>query len=96
MILDLINVGIRFLEENPILVGVVISVTEFFKRWMKQQAWAKDIYSMAFAFAAGFLFAVPKLGFDAIVPEVFIAQGVALGVAASGLYMVGSSISKSK
>ena len=94
MILDLVNVGIRFLEANPVLVGVVISATEFFKRLMKKQAWAKDIYSLAFAFAVGFLFAVPKLGFDAIVPEVFLAQGIALGAVASGLYMTASSIAK--
>lgn len=96
MLLDLINVGVKFLEANPILVGVVISVTEFFKRWMKKQAWAKDTYSLVFGMAAGFLFAIPSAGFEAIVPEIFIAQGVALGGVACGLYMTASSISKSK
>ena len=96
MILELIHVAISFLEANPILVGVVISVTEFFKRWMLKQAWAKDIYSVAFAFVAGLVFAIPETGFEGIDPVIFATQGIALGAAASGLYMTASSISRSK
>lgn len=92
MLLDLVKLGQAFLEANPFLVAMVIGLTEAVKRYMKTQAWAKDYYSFIVGILLGFAFAIPSSGFEGIQWDVFIAQGTALGITATGLYMAARSV----
>jgi len=94
MLFVIINEAAKFIAENPALVAMIIVIVEYVKRWVSPLPWYKPVYMTAFGFLLGFLFAVPAAGFGAIEPVSFVAQGIALGGVATGLFKVGSSLAE--
>ena len=94
MLFMIINEAGNFIAENPALVAMIIVIVEYVKRWTQDAVLFKSEYMTALGFLLGFLFAVPEAGFGAIEPISFIAQGIALGGVATGLFKVGNSFAR--
>ena len=90
MLLELIAVGADFLAKNPALVGMVIATEEFVKKAIGNPVWFKQWHKIAIAFALAFLFVIPSYP-PKITPEL-IAQVVAVGGVAAGLFTAGASL----
>ena len=94
MLFVIINEAGKFIADNPALIAMIIVIVEYVKRWTENLAWFKPQYMTLLGFLLGFLFAVPEAGFLAIEPVTFIAQGIALGGIATGLFKVGNSFAR--
>ena len=94
MFFEIINKAGEFIAANPALVAMIIVIVEYVKRWTENMLWFKSVYMTVLGFLLGFLFAVPEAGFGAIEPVSFIAQGIALGGVATGLFKVGSTLAR--
>lgn len=94
MLFVIINEAAKFIAENAALVAMILVIVEYVKRWTAPLPWFKPAYMTALGFVLGFLFAVPEAGLAAIEPVSFIAQGIALGGVATGLFKVGSSLAE--
>ena len=94
MLFVIINEAGKFIADNPALIAMIIVIVEYVKRWTKPLSWFKPICMTALGFLLGFLFAVPEAGLGAIEPITFVAQGIALGGVATGLFKVGNSFAR--
>ncbi len=92
MLLKLIDVGAEFLSKNPVLVGMVIAAVEFLKKAMEKYPWFKGWYKIVAAFLFAALFVIPVYP-PKVTPEL-IAQIVAVGGVASGLFAAGASLAE--
>ena len=95
MLFVIINEAGKFLADNPMLIAMILAIVEYVKRWTANVGWVKPEYLTIFGFVLGFLFAIPEAGFAAIIPLAYVAQSVALGLVATGLFKVGSTLAKS-
>jgi len=94
MFLDMYNSMVTFLEGNIILVSLIIIIVEYLKRWLKPITWYKDWMTTALAFIIGFTMVIPSTGFATVDWFDLIAQGFGLGLVATGVYKVGSTLSR--
>ena len=92
MLFVIINEAGKFLADNPMLIAMILAIVEYVKRWTANVAWVKPEYLTVFGFVLGFLFAIPEVGFVAIVPIVYVSQSIALGLVATGIFKVGSTL----
>lgn len=92
MFLDLYNAVILFLQENAILVGLVIAITEYLKRMIENQLWYKGWMGTVTAFVLGFLFAFPVTGTADLDILLYIGSAIGLGLMATGLYKTGDTL----
>lgn len=90
MLLKLIEVGIDFLSKNPVLVGAVIAAVEFIKKALEKYPWFKGWHKLIASFLMAFIFVIPA--FPPKFSWELVAQVVAVGGAASGLFAAGSSL----
>ena len=81
-----------FLLANAALIIIVMSIVEYVKRWVESSPWYKPEFMTAFGFILGFAFAIPATGFVGIAWTDFVAQGFGLGLVATGIYKVGSTL----
>jgi hypothetical protein len=94
MLAQIITIMEKFLAENLVLVGLVVAVVTYIKRWIEGMAWYKPEYMTILGFVLGFLFAIPPTGFVGIVWIDFVAQGLGLGLVATGLYKTANDIAR--
>ena len=92
MLFDIVQSTMDFLEANPALIALVLAIVEYVKRWVQDQTWYKDWYVTIFAFVVSFLFAIPAEGFAGLDWVMYIAHGFGLGLVATGVYKVGSTL----
>jgi len=84
MLLKLIQVGIDYVQSNPIIVGAVMAAVEWVKKLLEGQKWLKSWHKVVIAFALSFAFILEEFP-PKFTPEL-IAQGVAVGLVATGVY----------
>lgn len=94
MFLEMYGSMVEFLEGSVVLVGLVIIIVEYLKRWLKSFEWYKSWMSTAMAFVIGYVMVIPSTGFVAVNWIDLIAHGFGLGLVATGLYKVGSTLSR--
>lgn len=94
MLLKLIEVGADFLQKNPHLVAMVIGIEEMFKKWLEGYKWFKGWHKIVLAFVLAFFLVIQDFP-PKFTPEL-IAQVVAIGGVASGLFAAGQQIIMSK
>lgn len=92
MILEIYELMVAFLKENAVLVALIMTATEYLKRWLKNYPWYEAWHSTVVAFVLGFILAIPSTGFAGIGWMAYIASGVGLGLVATGIYKVGDSL----
>jgi len=93
-VVKFIEAMVVFIDANPIVIGYVLAIVEILKRWSAGWTWMKPEYMTIVGFLIGFLFAIPAEGFVGIVWFDFVAHGFGLGLIATGLYKVGSTLAK--
>jgi len=94
MFLEMYNSMVSFLEGSVVLVSLIVVIVEYLKRWLKPLAWYKSWMSTLLAFVIGFIMVIPPTGFVAVNWLDFIAHGFGLGLVATGVYKVGSTLSR--
>ena len=94
MIGVLILAAMTWLGENPQLVLWALGITEYAKRVLQPFSFYKGWMSTVAGFIVGFAFAIPVDGFVGIEWFQFIANGLLLGLSATGIYKVGESLAE--
>ena len=94
MLIELIQHAAAFLSSNPALVGMVIAAEEFLKKAMVKYLWFKGGVRVAAAFILAALFVIPE--FPPVVTPELVAEIVAVGGVAAGLFSAGQVIIKEK
>ena len=92
MLLQIVQSTIEFLETSAPLIAVVMAIVEYVKRVVQDQEWYVGWYMTIFAFVVSFLFAIPEAGFVGIDWVMYIAHGIGLGLVATGIYKVSSTV----
>ena len=92
MFFDLIQHGAQFLAENPQLVAMVIAAEEFIKKFLGGQDWFnREWVKVVLAFVLGALFIIePPISFSLEM----VAEIIAIGGTAAGLFSAGQLISR--
>ena len=88
----LIDAASAFLQANVVLVGLIISITEWAKSLLAGQAWFQGWHITLFAFILSFLFVIPPAGFVGIDWVSYVVNSVAVGLSATGLFKLGSTL----
>jgi len=93
MLLDLVQIGWKFIQENGAIVISVMAFTEWVKAFIKSQPWVKSWMFTAIAFVIAFLCILPS-GIELVkaIDLPFIVKWVALGGAATGIFKISSDI----
>lgn len=92
MFFSIIQNAIAWLEANLFLVGIVMSITAYFKLFLAPYEWAQAWMSTAFAFVLAYLFAIPAWPFPLTID--FVLNGFILGLAATGIYKTGAALAE--
>ena len=74
MFFSIIQNAIAWLEANLFLVGIVMSITAYFKLFMASFEWSKAWMSTVFAFVLAYLFAIPAWPFPLTID--FVMNGL--------------------
>jgi hypothetical protein len=90
MLLKLIQTAVQFVSDNASTVAMIFAITAWAKSLQPKFSWLKDNYLTVFAFVVGFLFIFPEGAF--VWDWQFIANGIAMGLTATGVYKGGSYI----
>jgi hypothetical protein len=92
MFFNLIQASIAWLEANFFIVGLVMSITAYFKLLLTPYKWALPWMVTAFAFLMAYLFAVPSWPFAFTIE--YVLNGFMLGLAATGIYKTGAALAE--
>ena len=92
MFLELYNAMVEFLQGNVVLVALLMAIVEYVKRAISGQEWVEAWMITAFAFALGFVLAIPEAGFVDLAIADYIAHSIGLGLVATGVYKIGETL----
>lgn len=92
MFYNLIQSAIAWLDANLLYVGLVMSITAYFKLVLAPFKWAEPWMITAFAFLMAYLFAVPSWPFALTIE--YVLNGFILGLAATGIYKTGAALAE--
>ena len=97
MLLDLVQLGWKFIQDNGTIVIAVIAFTEWVKAFIKSQPWIKSWMFTAIAFAIAFLCIVPSgVELVKVISVEFLVKWLAIGGAATGLFKVSKELAVSR
>jgi len=92
MFFSIIQNAIAWLEANLFLVGIVMSITAYFKLFLAPFKWAQAWMVTSFAFLLAYIFAIPAWPFPLTID--FVMNGFMLGLAATGIYKTGAALAQ--
>ena len=96
MFLEFYGVMVKFLSENIVLIGLLMSIVQYAKIQAQNYDWYQGWMATVFAFVLSFVLAIPVEGFANFDIPVYIVHAVGLGLVATGLYKVGDDISSTR